>query len=312
MVDDLFALHPAMGSLLPMFQAGDLLPIHATATSYRRRSHFDGQNVLESGGPRPYALNTGWLNRALLASGASADGMAFGRGLPLVLRGEATATSADLNRRAQVSPGFYPSVGDLYQGDPLLSSALQEGLRAQEMIVRVGGEGGRSEGQAARMAKVVGRLLASDEGPTVGVIGTSGWDTHARQSASLQRLLGDLSALLTGLQDHLEDAWQRTVVLVVSEFGRTVRGNGTGGTDHGTGGLALMAGGAVSGGRVHTDWPGLAPNDLLDGRDLRPTTDLNGVFKGVLRDHLGLSRSILDREVFPGQRVSGVADLVRG
>lgn len=302
-LDGTFGLHPALAPLLPLWEQGALLPLHAVAPPYRERSHFDGQDVLENGTDRPLGAATGWLNRALSIRRGGPPAMAIGRTVPLVLRGPAAATSADPTRPARPDDPWLRAVHDLYAGDPLLGPALDQGLATQAMLAGHQGPrlpGGRAASRDPISAiRVIGGVLAADDGPRIAVLEVGGWDTHTGQKGTLDRQLASVAGSLAALADAMGEAWSRTAVLACTEFGRTVKANGTGGTDHGTAGAALLAGGAVAGGRVHADWPGLSPDALLEGRDLRPTTDVRAVFKGVLRDHLGLDERALDREVFP-------------
>jgi uncharacterized protein (DUF1501 family) len=146
------------------------------------------------------------------------------------------------------------------------------------------------------------RFMAKDDGPRIGFVEDSGWDTHGNQAGVLQRKLAELDNALRSYRDGMSAHWPRTVVAVVTEFGRTAAVNGTGGTDHGTGGVAFLAGGTVRGGRVLGDWPGLSPSQLNEGRDLRTTTDLRALFKGVLAQHLAVPEAALETEVFPDSR----------
>lgn len=304
-LDGYFGLHPAMAGLLPLWADGDLAVVHATGLSYQDRSHFDSQNVLESGGTKPFEREDGWLNRAVFALGGENPPMAVGRTVPLLLRGQADATSADPLREWRPDDALMASVLDLYADDPDLGPALEAGLQTQAMLEahRRREMGGRNKegGPEAfeKSAKVVGSVLADPDGPRVAVIDTGGWDTHSGQQATLDRGLGSLAGGLLGLKAGLGDVWQHTTVLFITEFGRTVAGNGTGGTDHGTGAVTLLAGGAVRGRQVYGDWPGLADDALHEGRDLRPTTDLRSVLKGVLQGHLGVVESALEGQVFP-------------
>jgi uncharacterized protein (DUF1501 family) len=309
-LDGTFGLHPALAPLAPLYRAGELAVLHAVATPYRDRSHFDGQDVLENGGAKVGQLRDGWLNRALVALGKQAPaGLAFGRAVPLVLRGPVAVGSWVPSALPDASEEFLTRVASLYAADPLLARALEQGLRTRAMASGALSEedrmAGRSAGRIAELtqiAKVAGEMLARADGPRIAALEASGWDTHAQQGTErgpLANYLGGLADAMGQLRQGLGQAWSRTVVLVVSEFGRTVTPNGTGGTDHGTGGAAFLLGGAVKGGRVIADWPGLAPDKLHQGRDLRPTTDLRGVFKTVLGEHLGVDRGALDRAVFP-------------
>jgi uncharacterized protein (DUF1501 family) len=302
-LDGFFGLHPSLEPLMPMWRAGQLLPIHAAATPYRSRSHFDGQDLLEAGTDRPHTRRDGWLNRAASVLGGG-PALAVGQAVPLVLRGDADVLSA-LPGGQRPDPGSLAErMGALYAGDPLFADALAEGLRVRGMVEDVSERGRRGRRQTVpQVAELAGALLAKSDGPQLAVLEVGGWDTHAGQGTSggrLSNLLGGLGDGLLTLQDRLGSAWGRTTVLVVSEFGRTVAANGTGGTDHGTAGVALLAGGGVDGGRVRADWPGLRAADLHQGRDLRPTVDVRGIAAGILRDHLGLSASILCDRVFPG------------
>lgn len=306
-LDGFFALHPALAPIQPWFAQGDLALVHATAVPYDERSHFSAQDVLENGTTTRGGRRDGWLGRSLDLLGRPMAA-SIGQELPLLLRGGG-AFSLDPGRRRQPAPQLLAAVQGLYAGDPVLGEALAGWAQARELLELAGAPpGSRSSDPLA----ATGRLLALDEGPRVAVIPVDGWDTHTNQAGRLERALGGLADGLVALRSGLGASWEHTVVLALTEFGRTVAANGTGGTDHGVGGVALLAGGAVQGGVVHSDWPGLAPADLLDRRDLRSTTDLRALLKGVLRDHLGLVSSVLDREVFPeSAAVAAMDGLVR-
>jgi len=314
-LDGFFGLHEGLADLKPWYDDGDLALVHATAMPYRERSHFDAQNVLESGGSAPFDLDTGWLNRAVGALGGSAVPMAMSRTVPLVLRGDTPVTSADPLRAWTPDDSLMSRVVDLYQTDPQLGPALEAGIRTQGML-EVYRDGERVEGRGrnnglAEAATVIGSVLGAHDGPRVAVAEVGGWDTHTGQDATLARLLESLSGALVGVRAGLGPAWDHTVVLCVTEFGRTVAANGTGGTDHGTASVALAAGGAVRGGRVLGTWPGLAERFQRNGRDLSPTTDLRAVFKGVLLAHLGVPETALEDTVFKGTgRVAPMVELI--
>ncbi|MCW5715131.1 MAG: DUF1501 domain-containing protein [Bauldia sp.] len=312
-LDGFFGLNDAMPELHRLYGEGDALIVHASATAYRERSHFDGQDVLENGAAGPQALRTGWLNRAvgaLPSEGriAPATGLAVSATVPLILRGAAPVVT-------WTPPNFRPAGADtvarlldLYRHqDPELAAVFAAGvgldaLTAGEMAMGGGEVAGGIAGAFAEMAEGAARLIADPEGPRIAALSYNGWDTHANEGADTGRLADLLAALdgaLGAIARTAAPVWDQTVVVVVTEFGRTVRGNGTDGTDHGTGTVAFVLGGAVAGGRVVADWPGLAEGQLLDARDLYPTTDLRAVLKGLLRDHLGLSETILTAQVFP-------------
>jgi uncharacterized protein (DUF1501 family) len=322
-LDSFFALNPAMPNLHRLYKAQQACIVHAAATPYRDRSHFDGQDVLESGVSRPGAVDTGWLNRALIAlasdgrvdlRGSSALGV--GAVTPLVVRGQAPVMSWAPQKLLPASADTQTRLLDLYQHtDPKLAVALQARMR---LAALGGGEGiddpmsdatavappgiARIRAYAAEVAGTAARILAKADGPRVGAASFVGWDTHINEGAAvgqLANLLGVLDGALAAIETNMGDAWRETVVAVVTEFGRTAHINGTDGTDHGQGTVAFLAGGALKGGRMIADWPGLKPAQLYEERDLKPTTDLRAVLKGLLRDHLRVEESVLASTVFP-------------
>ena len=304
-LDGLFGLHPSLGTMHEFYRAGELAVVHAVATPYRERSHFDGQNVLENGANSPGALRDGWLNRAVGRADDDAGAIALSQNIPLVLRGDASVTSWAPSRLPETDDDTLARLAELYADDPHLAGRLQEALEARAIAGQMGGRNRRAAGgqsQLGPVAAAAGRFLSAPDGPRIAVLEAGGWDTHANQGAGqglLANRLGGLDAGLATLKRELGGYWQNTVVVIATEFGRTVVVNGTRGTDHGTGGCAFIAGGAVRGGRVLADWPGLAQRDLYEGRDLKPTTDLRAVFKGILTEHLGAEISQLNRDVFP-------------
>ncbi|MBV6423103.1 MAG: hypothetical protein NAOJABEB_00893 [Steroidobacteraceae bacterium] len=321
-LDATFGLHPSLPFLHEAWQAKELLVAHAVATPYRERSHFDGQDVLEGGGVRPHELATGWLNRALAAlprKGASHGreaGITLGQNTPLTMRGPAAVASWAPSRLATLDDDTLARITDLYAADPVLSMRLADALAAND-IAQGDAMPERARG-AARYTETVraaGAFLARDDGPAVAMFDTTGWDTHANEGGArglLATRLGALDAALRELKSSLAARWSRTVVVLATEFGRTVARNGTNGTDHGTGAAAFLVGGAVAGGRMLADWPGLDARSLRDGRDLAPTLDLRAVLKGVLHDHLGVATSALDGSVFPGSaHVQASSGLIR-
>ena len=309
-LDGFFGLHRSLGSLAQLWQAGELLAVHAVASPYRERSHFDAQDLLENGTATPRGRADGWLGRALAAAGGGLGGLAVGQELPLVLQGGGEVTTWSPSALPAASASFLARVADLYAGDPLLGPALLQGLKAANRAEQaVEGSSGPRRAEAA-MAEGAGRLLAAPGGPRVCVLEVGGWDTHSRQGTGAGRLalaLGGLDAAVAALRQALGAAWAETAVAIVTEFGRTVAPNGSGGTDHGTASCAFLAGGRVAGGRVLADWPGLSGGALREGRDLAPTLDLRALLKGLLAGQLGLGRATLDREVFPDS--SAVAPL---
>ncbi len=330
-LDGFFGLHPSLGFLQQSYAAGELVVFHALASPYRERSHFDGQDVLENGTPQPHALQSGWLNRALAqAPGRSREaGVALGQNVPLVMRGPAEVASWSPSRLAALDEDTYARITDLYAGDPLLSRRLADAMAADAMAGGdadsraagddpMGASGGNPGGGAGRYAEIVqaaAGFLRQEQGPKVAVFDTSGWDTHANEGGAEGQLAGRLRQLDAGLailRQQLQSAWSDTAVLLVTEFGRTAAINGTRGTDHGTATVALLVGGAVAGGRVVADWPGLSARTLYQGRDLAPTLDLRSVIKGLLAEQLEVPARALATEVFPDSAgVKPLAGLLR-
>jgi uncharacterized protein (DUF1501 family) len=309
MLDSFFALHPAMPEFARMYREKHAAVIHAVSTPYRERSHFDGQDVLESGFAGPGRVQSGWLNRALevLPKGERVmSGLAVGPTTPLVLRGAAPTLGWAPVALPQAGDDTATRLVELYRHrDPALALALSQGLQidrsaqGEDMKPKPGGNNAASMRLVARGAA---RLMSAADGPRVAALAFDGWDTHANEGGAVGRLaqlLSGLDSALAEFESGLGERWRDTAVVVVTEFGRTARINGTEGTDHGTGTIALLAGGAVKGGRVISDWPGLKPASLYEGRDLAPTTDLRAVIKGVLRDHLGVAERVLADTVFP-------------
>jgi uncharacterized protein (DUF1501 family) len=323
-LDGFFALNPAMPHLHRLYRDGQAIIVHAVATPYRERSHFDGQDVLEGGYPAPGRVDTGWLNRALavLEPGERVDSrgrqaFAVGPIAPLVVRGSAPVLSWAPPRLPPVGDETTTRLLELYHHtDPALARALEErvGLAA---IARAGGMAGEPADDRppvqiggieqvrkyfAETAGAAAKFLARDEGPRIGALALDGWDTHVNEGAAkgrLANLLGALDGAIAEIETNMGGSWRETVVVFITEFGRTARINGNDGTDHGTATVAILAGGALKGGRVLADWPGLKDSDLYERRDLAATTDLRAVLKGLLGDHLRVADRMLGTEVFP-------------
>jgi uncharacterized protein (DUF1501 family) len=328
-LNDYFALNPAMPNLHRMFTANEAIVVHACATPYRERSHFDGQDLLESGLPKPGVSDSGWLNRALasLAPGGRIDPkgskvFAVGPVTPLIVRGPAPVLSWSPQRAQPASADTTQRLLDLYQHtDPKLAGIMQDNAKlvaiehAGEMEQKPGGPNpGQVRAYFAEVAGSAAKFLAQPDGPRVGALALDGWDTHFNEGIAqgrLSQLLGSLDAALAAVETNMGPAWHDTVVALVTEFGRTAHINGTDGTDHGTATVALLVGGALKGGRVIADWPGLKPADLYESRDLKPTADLRAVLKGILKDHLRADEHALAANVFPGSdAVKPMAGLV--
>jgi uncharacterized protein (DUF1501 family) len=324
-----FGLHPSLAFLGQAYAARELIVFHALASPYRERSHFDGQDVLENGTTLAHAAQTGWLNRALAQAPGQPRreaGVALGQNVPLVMRGPAEVTSWSPSKLAGLDDDTLARITDLYARDPLLSVRLADALAADALVAEPGAAPAMAPGMTAqagrgggdRYAEIVhaaAGFLRQDDGPQVAVFDTTGWDTHANEGGAEGQLAGRLAALdrgLATLKEQLGPVWQDTAVLLITEFGRTAAINGTRGTDHGTATMALLVGGAVAGGRVIADWPGLGSRSLFQGRDLMPTLDLRCVLKGVLAEHLAVAPRALDSTVFPGsERARALRGLMR-
>ena len=310
-LDSMFGLHPALTEFATLYTEKSFVPIQAACVAYHGRSHFEAQNVLENGSAVPYFLKTGWLNRSLsVLPGSNGDvGIAIAQTMPVIMRGDATVTSWYPSTLPQPNTDTIGRIAAMYAADAKLDAALQRARAAHEMATDTD-----PGSQFASLMTAAGGFLAKSQGPRVAMIESTGWDTHANQAAThgaLDRNLRELNRGAAALHAALGDAWNQTAILVMTEFGRTVAMNGTQGTDHGTGGAAFLFGGAVAGGRVLADWPGLRPNNLYEGRDLRTTTDLRAVMKGVLAAHLGIPDAHLERVVFPDSAdVKPIRDLV--
>jgi uncharacterized protein (DUF1501 family) len=336
-LDDTFGLHPALQSVHALALAGQARIAPAIATPDRERSHFEAQDVLESGANVVYGTSSGWLNRALEAMGPASGvkALSLGPTAPLLLRGPIEAISWSPGIAAAHDARLPGILQDLYANDPELGSALAAGLLTQSMAgaataMAASAEqtsndmgagapaGGRRQGsvQARQLGATLAGFMAQPGGPQVAGLELDGFDTHANQGAAeglLASRLASLDEFIDGLRTGLNnrDLWSGTVVLVATEFGRTARVNGTAGTDHGTGSTALLLGGALRPGGIIGDWPTLADNHLFEDRDTAPTLDMRALFKGVLRDHLGVDRAKLDSTVFPdSMRVAPLTGLI--
>ncbi|MGH8519664.1 MAG: DUF1501 domain-containing protein [Panacagrimonas sp.] len=320
-LNDMFALNPAMPNLHRLYRSGQAAFVHAAATPYRERSHFDGQDVLESGVEKPGVTYTGWLNRLLvgLAPGdrvSSNGGRAFAVGpvTPLVVRGPAPVLSWSPRQALPASDDTIMRLLDLYRHTDVNFARVLESRAKLTAIAPPGSMEQKPIGQIsapdlaqlrAYFSEAVGtaaKFLARPDGPRIGALAFNGWDTHVNDGAvngRLATLLGALDGAIAAIESNMGEAWRETVVAVITEFGRTARINGTNGTDHGTATVALLAGGALKGSRVVADWPGLKAADLYEGRDLKATTDLRAVLKGLLQDHLRLDERALTSAVFP-------------
>jgi uncharacterized protein (DUF1501 family) len=312
-LDGHFGLNPHLEEMYKLFAARELTVLHAVASPYRERSHFDAQNLLENGMIKPFGRESGWLNVALgvaeragRSTKSGALGFALGPNVPLVLRGPTQVGSWSPSKLSTPDTDLLDRLETLYRDDKLLGGAFAVAREAQTMMDSHDPGGmGSSTTPVVELAKAAGEILGRPDGPRAASIDFGGWDTHISQQGEYSQLTRNLRLLdraVATLKTSLGPVWQHTAVLIVTEFGRAVAPNGSGGTDHGTGGAAFIAGGAVRGGRVISDWPGLGQRDLYEERDLRPTLDLRAIFKAALAAQLGLTEAALETEVFPDSR----------
>ncbi len=328
-LDSTFALHPSLAAIHAMAKQGEARIVPAMASPDRARSHFEAQDVLETGAAGVYATDSGWLNRALSAMGdRRVPALSVGATSPLIMRGKVQTGAWSPGRASEKSPRLPGLLMDLYAGDPLLAPAFAQGLETEAMAKATmvdmskppppgyagGGLNGlQRQGQASakRIGQTVAGFMMQPQGPQLVALSAEGFDTHANQGAATGQLanrLAYLDSLAEGLREGLGAEWSKTVVVFATEFGRTARINGTGGTDHGTGSTAILLGGGLKRGGIVGDWPTLKETALFEGRDTRPSIDSRALFKGLLADHMGIDRRALDTTVFPDS--AGVAPVM--
>ncbi len=296
-LDGMFSLHPSLPAIGDLYRAREALFVHAVASPYRERSHFDGQNALETGSARPYAIKDGWMNRLLgLLPPDEARAIAVAATVPMALRGKVEVASYAPSALPDASDDLIARVTRLYEGDAQLHALWAQATATRMLTGDLAADQGRN---AAATGALAAKLIAPDSGARIAMIETGGWDTHAGQTGRLAAQLKGLDAMVGALKAGLGPLWEKTLVIVATEFGRTVRVNGTGGTDHGTGSAAMLIGGAVRGGRVIADWPGLSDAALYDGRDLKATGDVNAVIAGALAQHYAIDPARTLTALFP-------------
>jgi uncharacterized protein (DUF1501 family) len=303
-VDSFFTLHPALAETAKIYSEKQALFVHAVASPYRDRSHFDGQNVLETGGSAAYRLKDGWMNRLLgLVPPADAKALALSSTVPMALRGSREVSSYASSQLPSPTDDLLARVGTLYEADrqlhDLWTAAMDTRMKAGDAMQGGGGPKGAATGALAA------KMLLGD-GARIAMIETNGWDTHSGQRGRLNAQLRDLDQTLAALKAGLDAEWANTLVIVATEFGRTVHPNGTGGTDHGQASVSMLLGGAVAGGRVVADWPGLTQSALYEGRDLKPTTDLDALIAGALAQHYAVEPPRMMQTLFPQSRGSAL------
>jgi uncharacterized protein (DUF1501 family) len=309
-LDGMFALHPNLTNVAGLYAAKEALFVHAVASPYRDRSHFDGQNVLETGGTSAYQVKDGWLNRMLsLLPPAEAKAIAIAATVPMALRGKVEVASYAPSALPDASDDLLMRVSSMYQDDPQLHAAWEQATATRMVTSDLAADNGRN---AIALGTLTAKLLAAENGSRIAMIETGGWDTHAQQRGRLGTQLRGLDGMVGALKAGLGPLWRDTMVVIATEFGRTVKVNGTGGTDHGTGSMAMLLGGAVNGGRVIADWPGLSDAALYEGRDLKPTTGLDTVIGSAVAAHYAVDGARAMAALFPqAQRAKLIDGLAR-
>ncbi|MEO1028609.1 MAG: DUF1501 domain-containing protein, partial [Pseudomonadota bacterium] len=291
-----FRLHPSLEGLKRLYDQKEAAFIHAAAPPYETRSHFDAQDLFETMG-RTNARD-GWLNRVVQLVGG--QGVAIGHSLPLAMQG----AGETFNWSPPVFDAAPDAVLDrlevLYEGDPQFSEALVTARSGMMMASGMMNNSARRFGRNyVTPMQLTGQLMSQEGGPGIGMVSLGGWDSHANQIRDLENRFKGFDQSISVLKHTMGDHWRNTCVVLCSEFGRTVAENGTRGTDHGTGGVVMLLGGAVSGGQMYGDWPGVKSNDLFEDRDLAPANQITGILKGILRDQIGIDRADLNQKVFP-------------
>lgn len=289
-----FALHPSLTTLHSWYQQKTMLPIVAVGTGYNARSHFDGQDFLESG-LKKIDHDTGWLGRAINIQHKS--GLAVSQTTPIVFRSAKEVNTWYPTNLKSADEDIYADLINLYQNDKKLLAKLQEGMETKALVGEKEGNK-KNQDKFVSLARSCGQLLNTKGGPDCAMLELGGWDTHNNQANRLSRKLTELDQGLKALEKSLQKIWDDTIVVVATEFGRTVRENGTGGTDHGTASCMFIAGGGVNGGQILGDWPGLAPEQLFKNRDLLPTTNAFSWISALLSAHWQMSPAQLAK-IFP-------------
>ncbi len=294
-LDKGFALHPALKSLHRWYKGKQLLPIVAVSSGYQQRSHFDAQDYLESGLMHADP-DTGWLGRAIEIKLKKA--LAISRSTPISLRDSNNVNTWYPTNLKNADLDIYQGLNKLYQADPLLLDTLQSGMRVRGLVGNKSNEKQKRQGKFIDLAKACGKLINADPDLSCAMLELGGWDTHNNQEKRLNTKLSELDAGISALREELGTEWGNTVVIIATEFGRTAKENGTKGTDHGTASALLLTGGAISGGKVLGQWPGLQPDELHQGRDLKPTSNSFAWIASILKQHWQFSDADISK-VFP-------------
>ena len=307
-----FALHPRLIGFNKCWNDNTGSIVHATSIPYTQRSHFEGQNLMESGGRTPYQEKTGWVGRAMKLANLQGDGLALSLPMPLLLRG------------IPKNNNYFPADGRLPRKDTLdllrsvyADSSEDELLEMMDFIKKrkdeqmMGGTSGRGKRKNKNLARQAATYLRKSDGPRVAVFEVNGFDTHAAQGGvdgTHTKCLVEMDEIINNLRDNLQEAYKDTIILTVTEFGRTIKQNGGNGTEHGYGTAIFMAGGLLKKSQVHTDWPGLKRKELYDGRDLNATIDARSVYASAMSTVFDLDFKRIQKDVFWGEDLQNLSD----
>ena len=305
-LDGFFGINPSLKFLGSEYHQGRAAFVHATSFPYTGRSHFDGQNIMETGGEQAYALTSGWVGRAMNAAGYSS--LSVSLPIPIILRGNELNSNYFPTNFRKVNPAVYSGVQQMWKEDPQLGGLI-EPMMAREIDLF-----GAGRGSARELVSFAAKEMHKPNGPRVGLLEFGGFDTHALQGNEQghhTKKIAELDGVLEAFKRQMGDLYENTVIVTVTEFGRTASENGTQGTDHGYGSAIFLAGGLVKGKQVVSDWPGLSTKNLYEGRDLLMTIDARDVYAEVIKTVFDLNDEDISRDVFIGYNSPRTLGLMR-
>jgi uncharacterized protein (DUF1501 family) len=301
-----FDLHPALETFKNLWDKNESAAVHATNIPYTGRSHFDGQNLMESGGKIPYQEKTGWLGRGMKIAGLSGNGLALALPMPLLIRGVPMNNNYFPVGHKLPYPTTLQIIQNAYKeyDEKLLYENLE--------IVRTRKLSNTGSDKAWILATNAGTELSRPDGPRVAVFEVDGFDTHAAQGATNGAhadCLSDYDSIVRSLKSSMtKDAFDNTLILTLTEFGRTIKQNSSNGTEHGYGSAILMAGGLLKKAQVYTDWPGLKRKELFEGRDLNSTIDARSIYASAMSTVFDVDFKRIQKEVFWGDELQNYSD----
>ena len=306
-----FALHPKLNGFKECWNENTGAIVHATSIPYTARSHFEGQNLMESGGKVPYQEKTGWVGRAMKLANLKGDGLALSLPMPLLLRG------------VPKNNNFYPTDGKLPREETLellksvYADSSEEELLDMMNFIKIrkneqmmGGGSSFDKRNNRNLAMKAAQMLSDPNGPRVAVFEVNGFDTHAAQGGvdgTHTKCLVEMDTIMQNLK-IAQKAYNNSIILTVTEFGRTIKQNGGNGTEHGYGTAIFLAGGLVKKSQVYTDWPGLKRKELYEGRDLNATIDARSVYASAMSTVFDLDFKRIEKDVFFGDKLQNLSD----